>query len=437
MLTTNQQKIHACTDLSQPYIFVSYSHNDTEQVHELLKVMQDNHFRIWYDEGIESGTHWDDVLYERITGCSQFVCFFSHNAVASEHVKNEVHLARKYGRQILPVFLDDVTLRGGLELALDRQQALTAADYTTEEFNRQFCRALDRHALEKIVAINNNISQDIESRYRITSQIGSGFSGNVYMADNLHTGGEVVVKQVSLDDSYTGDAIRSAYENECIALSKQISCHAPTVLDFMSDEHSVFMVETFVPGIGLHKMENLTELKIVEIFRKTARILQQFHEAGIVHCDVKPEHILVHKDEVFLVDFGACHIDGRCNDNHAIGTLHYAAPEQFRAPMNDAAQCTVDARCDIYSLGKSLLFLIADSHGILDIKDMGKTTMLDPNTTFYSEKTTYEVDAERYRQEVHPLLQAVIDKMTAQCPDKRFRSMEEVDRCLAALAKLL
>ena len=434
---TNRFQIHACTDLSQSYIFVSYSHKDTDLVADLLRLMQENHFRFWYDEGIESGSHWDDVLYDRITGCSQFVCFFSHNAVESEHVKNEVHLARKYGKQILPVFLDDVTLRGGLELALDRQQSLTVSNYTSEEFRRQFCRALDRHALEKIVAASDSVSRELESRYRIASQIGSGFSGNVYLADNLHTGGKVVIKHVSLDESYTGDAIRSAYQNECIALSGQASCHAPIVLDFLSDEHNIFLVETFVKGTSLHKLKDLTDLQIVDIFRKTARVLQQFHDAGIVHCDVKPEHILVHGDEVFLVDFGACHIDGRCNDNHTIGTLHYAAPEQFGSPMNDASPCTVDARSDIFALGKSLLFVLAANHGILDIKDMSKTTVLNPDVTFYAKKNTYEVDADRYREEIHPLLQAVIDKMTAQRPDKRFSSMAEVDQCLAVFEGIL
>ena len=190
-------------------------------------------------------------------------------------------------------------------------------------------------------------------------------------------------------------------------------------------------------GTSLHKLEGLTDLQIVEIFRKTARILQQFHDAGIVHCDVKPEHILVWEEDVFLVDFGACHIDGRCSDNHTIGTLHYAAPEQFRSPMNENSPCTIDARCDIFALGKSLLFMLAANHGILEIKDMSKTTMLSPDTTFYAKKNTYEVDAVRYRDEIHPLLQAVIDKMTAQCPDKRFRSMAEVDRSLEAFSKCL
>ena len=426
-----QQKVCACTDFSKPYIFVSYSHKNQAQVSKILEMMQSNHFRFWYDEGIASGAQWEDVLYDRIVGCSQFVCFFSKDAVQSEHIKNEVHVARKYNKHILPVFLDDVVLHGGLELALDRQQSLTMSEYTQEEFYRQLCRALDRHTLERITAAGDDVSGELKSRYRIISQLGGGFSGNVYLAENVRTGGKVVVKQVSVDTSYVGDAIRTAYENECRALSMQASCHAPVILDYLTDEHNIFLVETFVQGTSLQQMKGLTDAEVVEIFCKTARVLQEFHNAGIVHCDIKPEHILIRGEEVFLLDFGACHIAGQCNDNHTIGTLHYAAPEQFRSPMNDCEACTVDARADVFALGKSLLFVLAANHGILEIKDLSKTTILQEEVAITGKDKSYVLDGDRYNREIHPVLRAIIDKMTAHTLSRRFRSMEEVDQCLA------
>lgn len=429
-------KILACTDLSLPYIFVSYSHQDHEQVMDILQLLQENHFRFWYDEGIASGSQWDDVLYERITGCTQFVCFFSHRAVLSEHVKNEVHLARKYGKHILPVFLDDVALRGGLELALDRQQSLKLSDYTPEEFQRQLCRSLDRQALKKISATGSSISHELQSRYQIISQIGNGFSGNVYLAKNVHTGGNVVIKQATADDSYIGDSVRRSYRNECRALSMQASFHAPVAVDFMSDEHNFVLVETFMQGTPLNKLQGLTDAQIVDIFIKTAKVLQTFHNAGIVHCDMKPDHIFVHEDQVYLVDFGASHIAGQCNDNHTIGTLHYAAPEQFRSPLDCSSPCTIDGRTDIFALGKSLLFTLAANHGLMEIMDTNVTGILDTVDTFYTREKVYTLDQERYCDEVHPLLRAVVEKMTAEEKTKRFRSMDEVARCLAAFLQL-
>lgn len=427
--------VHATKDFSKPYIFVSYCHGDTEAVCRLLQVMEENHFRFWYDEGIASGSQWEDVLYERITDCAQFVCFFTQKAVQSEHIKNEVHLARKYGKQILPVFLDDVTLRGGLELALDRHQSLKAADYTTEEFHRQLCRSLDRNTLEKIDAPTNDIFAQLQSRYRILSQIGGGFGGNVYLAENLRTGGKVVIKSAALDDSYTGDSIRCAFRNECSALSAQVSCHAPVVLDFLSDEHNIFLVETLVQGTPLDKLTGLTDMEILGIFRKTARLLQRFHDAGLVHCDMKPEHIFIDGDEVSLVDFGACHRIGQCCDNYTIGTLHYAAPEQFRASAGGECACEIDGRTDIFALGRCLLFVLAANHGLLEIKDFSKTALLDRETTFYEKDNSYVVDRDGYCDAIHPLLRAVVDKMTARDMEKRFRSMEEVNRCLAAFCE--
>lgn len=431
---SNLGKISADGDFSLPYIFISYSHQDTALVAEILQMMQENHFRFWYDEGIESGSQWDDVLYERITGCTQFVCFFTHNAVLSEHVKNEVHLAKKYGKQILPVFLDDVTLRGGLELALDRKQSLTMSDYEPEEFQRQLCRSLDRQTLKKISTSNDSIFEQLQRRYQLISQIGNGFSGNVFLAKNIHTGGNVVIKQASADDSYIGDSIRRSYRNECRALCMQASCHAPIAIDFLSDEHNFALVETFVPGTQLNKLEGLSDEQIVDIFCKTARVLQAFHDAGIVHCDIKPEHIFVHEDQVFLVDFGGCHIAGQCSDNHTIGTIHYAAPEQFDFSLDGREPCNIDGRTDIFALGKSLLFTLAANHGILEDRDVDRdvTVLLDRDNTFYAKDQVYTLDQDRYCDEIHPLLRAVVDKMTDKEQANRFRSMTEVERCLSA-----
>ena len=46
----------------EPYVFVSYSHSNSDAVYPELVWLKECGFNIWYDEGIEAGTEWTDVL---------------------------------------------------------------------------------------------------------------------------------------------------------------------------------------------------------------------------------------------------------------------------------------------------------------------------------------------------------------------------------------
>lgn len=428
-------QVQAVTDLSKPYIFVSYCHKNTPQVCKLLKLMKDNHFRFWYDEGIASGAEWGDVLYERITNCTQFVCFLTKDAVQSAHVKNEVHIASKYGRRILPVFLDDVELRGALELSLDRQQSLVSTHYEETEFYQRLCAVLDPQAIEKIVTSAGTAQEELDKRYRLHKKIGGGFSGTVYLSENLRTGGNVIVKHGTVDSSYTGDAIRQSYMAECMALSQQISSFSPIVFDLIADEHNIFLAETVAPGISINKLSGLSDHDVAQIILKAAKILKSFHERGLIHCDIKPEHIFCHDGEVFLIDFGACRQIGQLQDSHVLGSHGYAAPEcygRYVGPKEGRKFENLDGRVDIFALGRCMMFTLARMHGIVTPLDMEKTQVLD-QSFFSADRKVYAVDQERYRSEISPLIRAVVDKMTCKDRGERFHSMDEVIDCLKVL----
>ncbi len=48
-------------DGEEPYVFVSYSHEDDDLVYPEIRWLQDHGFNVWYDEGISGASHWRDA----------------------------------------------------------------------------------------------------------------------------------------------------------------------------------------------------------------------------------------------------------------------------------------------------------------------------------------------------------------------------------------
>ena len=114
----------------QPYIFISYSHSDLEQVKPLLSALCAVGYRVWYDRGIYAGKNWTDELANHIARCEVFMPLHTQASVQSDFCRNEIHFAREEGRKIVPVYLEEnVKLSGGLRLLLHSIQHRRISDY--------------------------------------------------------------------------------------------------------------------------------------------------------------------------------------------------------------------------------------------------------------------------------------------------------------------
>ena len=118
-------------DGDEPHIFISYSHKDMQKVFEIICELQKNGFRVWYDEGIDPASEWDENIAGHINKCSYFIAFLSANYVASQNCRDEVSYARDLGKERLLVYLEDTKLPAGMAMRLMRLQAIHKYKYKT------------------------------------------------------------------------------------------------------------------------------------------------------------------------------------------------------------------------------------------------------------------------------------------------------------------
>jgi serine/threonine protein kinase len=137
--------------------------------------------------------------------------------------------------------------------------------------------------------------------------------------------------------------------------------------------------------------------------------LQHAYEQGLVHRDIKPGNLLVNRQGVVkILDMGLsrfCNAEESVLTRDVLGTLDYLAPEQA------ADSHTVDIRADIYSLGGTFYYLLTGQSPL-------NTDTLDP--VAIARKANRPKPIRDLRPEVPESLVAIIDRMMASDPQKRF-----------------
>lgn len=122
-------------------------------------------------------------------------------------------------------------------------------------------------------------------------------------------------------------------------------------------------------------MQNfLTEREARKILLALSHGLAKLHDLGIIHRDIKPEHILIEKDGTpRLIDFDTCRRfkDGKATDTTLLGTKTYAPPEQFGFQQTDQ-------RSDIYSLGVTISELLPPNYQGTLRPILNRCSRLDP-----------------------------------------------------------
>lgn len=192
----------------------------------------------------------------------------------------------------------------------------------------------------------------LNGRYRLIAQQGSGGMAVIYKAIDQSLGRTVAVK--ILRPSLTNDpAFLARFRNEARSVANLTHPNIVTVHDVGSDGPTHYIVMEFVEGQDLKRIIKsegaCSPDRALNLAIQICAGIGFAHRAGLVHADVKPQNILVTREEVVKVtDFGIAQAlsDVHPGEKQAVvwGSPHYFAPEQARGEKPSPAS-------DVYSLG--------------------------------------------------------------------------------------
>lgn len=137
------------------------------------------------------------------------------------------------------------------------------------------------------------------------------------------------------------------------------------VIECVNNHTKTIVIEEFVNGCTLEYKLSQHGLSLKEIYHIMMQLFSVFEHIHslippIIHRDIKPDNILVDKQNVYIIDFeiAKCYYEKQ-RDERIVGSVGYAAPEQYHGYS--------DQRSDIFSLGILLFEMINASftHGCL------------------------------------------------------------------------
>lgn len=199
--------------------------------------------------------------------------------------------------------------------------------------------------------IPKDLQTQLAGSYGVAEIIGSGSFGVVFRGQNLADGQPVAIKV------FTRDAPLANSMNEMKLLFRLRHPHVIRVLDLFYSRSSYCLVFEFMAGGDLrqHMEHRLPEPEALAIAAQLADGLSYIHQQGIVHCDLKPENVLLERDNdtirCKLADFNTSQFSRRALTAGNQGSPLYMAPEQFYDRY--------DHRADLYALGVLLYEMLA------------------------------------------------------------------------------
>ena len=253
------------------------------------------------------------------------------------------------------------------------------------------------------------------SNYRLLGLVGNGQFGRVYCGVHRRTGQLVAIKYLHRHSLSTHAFLRELHCLMSLAHPNIVACHA---LEHSDDGRR--LVLEYCTG-GTLRSHMLSPLSVSDIFNLISDVLSGLahaHHQGIVHCDIKPENILLgyrnKRWQAKISDFGIAKLvqeEPSQKELGQTGSPAYMAPERFYYQYSPAA--------DVYAVGIMLFELL-----------VGQRPFSGTPTALQSAHLNQPVPS---IEQLAPPLKSIVTKALAKLPARRYPSATEM---LADVKKL-
>ena len=262
----------------------------------------------------------------------------------------------------------------------------------------------------------------LNNRYQLLEPLGRGGMAVVYRALDQMLERLVAVKL--LREDYSRDqAFQEQFRREAKAAANLSHPNIVTVHDFGFDQGQLFIVMEYVPGTDLKTLirqkGRFRPEETLPLLIQACAGIGYAHRAGLVHCDVKPQNMLVTPDQRLKVtDFGIARalasIHPEEQSDVVWGSPQYFAPEQAMGAAPSPAS-------DVYSLGVIMYEML--------------TGTLPFQAETSSELARLHLESEpplltEMVPELSPTLEQILLKVLSKEPSQRYRTADQLGRVL-------
>jgi TolB-like protein len=265
----------------------------------------------------------------------------------------------------------------------------------------------------------------LAGRYQLVRRVGEGGMAAVYLARDLRHHRNVALKVLRAELIASLGPDRFLREIRVVA-----NLQHPHILPLFDSGEANGLLYYVMPLVEqeslrqrLARKPRLPMHQMLQIAREAAQALAYAHEQGVIHCDVKPENILLQNGHVLMADFGIARAVGAPaaeaspGSTDVVGTPHYMSPEQA------LGEAELDGRSDVYSLGCVLYEMLAGAPPFT-----GPTT-----TTVLAQHSLQPVPSVRDLRPTTPQgVEAAVGRALAKTPAQR-PAMSELAEVLSEL----
>jgi serine/threonine protein kinase/Tol biopolymer transport system component len=271
-------------------------------------------------------------------------------------------------------------------------------------------------------------------RYEITSQLGVGGMGEVYLAEDTALARKVALKILPPDLALKRERM-ARFVREAKAAAALNHPNIAHIYEIGEQDGLHFIAMEFVEGKTLREkihQERTDIRKLLKYLQQVASGLAKAHAAGIVHRDLKPDNIMIAKDGYAkILDFGLAKLIETVGiatetasdvatvewEQHSLpgkllGTIGYMSPEQAQGKVNE-----IDHRSDIFSFGCMLYEAIT-----LQRPFQGESKVQSLYRIVYESPPPVK----DLNPSAPPDLQRIVRRCLAKDPDERYQSIQDV-----------